>query len=392
MLDAMPENLFSPDYNRAVIERIQKGQYEVLWSQITSSYNGHQGTFRVFGDALKIDGVRIAGSAELQQTLADMLGCLLLTPKMLDLMFLQTATFLTPTALTQTLHDVQIMSTKTRMIYHSQLVDKKLAAAGNPAGVIVNVGKMWVLDNRLLDPHKVKPAAENYGWYFFGPDVYGGNSEPNASMFIDPKTHAPYRVAQGPGWAHDIKHVDYSQVCCLASRNCFVDGKPMDLAAVLQDPELAGLVSHQGPLKLLRQPGVPQAALATTKQPCIGPGCPPNIAWEPEEPIQRPALGPLALATAGLVLTIGGFFGGLALMTPKKSGPVITYKNPTVPRDFRPLIDAAVAQGWQVSTTGGGHLKFQSPAGRVVFAASTPSDWRASRNLRAELRRAGLSV
>lgn len=59
------------------------------------------------------------------------------------------------------------------------------------------------------------------------------------------------------------------------------------------------------------------------------------------------------------------------------------------PRDFRPIIREAVRHGWHVSTSGGGHLRLRGPSGALVFAARTPSDWRARRGLIKDLKRAG---
>ena len=45
--------------------------------------------------------------------------------------------------------------------------------------------------------------------------------------------------------------------------------------------------------------------------------------------------------------------------------------------------------GWTVSVTKGGHIKLRNNrTGAVVFAAATPSDHRADRNLAAQVRRA----
>jgi hypothetical protein len=55
---------------------------------------------------------------------------------------------------------------------------------------------------------------------------------------------------------------------------------------------------------------------------------------------------------------------------------------------------AAVAEraGWTVEPTRSGHLRFRGPDGQVVVHSTTSSDWRAARNLRAQLRRAGLDT
>ena len=63
-----------------------------------------------------------------------------------------------------------------------------------------------------------------------------------------------------------------------------------------------------------------------------------------------------------------------------------------VHRDLRPLVEAALGAGWEVTKTGSGHLRFKSPTGALVFTGSTPSDHRAVENVRALLRNAGLAL
>ncbi|GLU39169.1 type II toxin-antitoxin system HicA family toxin [Pseudomonas sp. NBRC 100443] len=53
-----------------------------------------------------------------------------------------------------------------------------------------------------------------------------------------------------------------------------------------------------------------------------------------------------------------------------------------------PLIEFALSEGWQVSRTGGGHLKFTKEGLPPIFTSSTASDYRSSRNAWARLRRA----
>ena len=54
----------------------------------------------------------------------------------------------------------------------------------------------------------------------------------------------------------------------------------------------------------------------------------------------------------------------------------------------RELRDLARQYGASLAVTRRCHYRLDLPNGRVVFAPGTPSDWRAVRNLRAELRRA----
>lgn len=57
------------------------------------------------------------------------------------------------------------------------------------------------------------------------------------------------------------------------------------------------------------------------------------------------------------------------------------------------LIEFALEDGWEVSRTSGGHLKFVKTDLPPIFTSSTASDRRASQNAWAQLRRAerGLS-
>ncbi len=59
---------------------------------------------------------------------------------------------------------------------------------------------------------------------------------------------------------------------------------------------------------------------------------------------------------------------------------------------FRSVSYAAEEQGFEIAMTRNGHRKFIPPdkTKAIVYAASTPSDHRALRNLISQLRRSGL--
>jgi len=62
-------------------------------------------------------------------------------------------------------------------------------------------------------------------------------------------------------------------------------------------------------------------------------------------------------------------------------------------KDIRQLVKRAKRDGWDVAETRRGHVSFRSPDGAYTYVTSgTPSDQRALNNLRAGLRRAGLST
>lgn len=248
-----------PARDAAILAYIQAGDYTAELRPITSTHNGRKATFFVFSDALKIHGVRVNASAKLLQQIADMLGCSLLTPKIADLAWMQRTVHLPP-------FPRQITSTTAGMIAHSADIDKALAKLNVPlTAFIQTVGKIWVIDNDLL----IKVGkAENYGWHFEGPSHQGITGEVCASLQKG-KNGQYIRLIQGRGWAHDMEHVDYSQIVLLMSQMCEVDGVAMNLVDLLRDPALAPLASHQGVMKVFRQPGVAVVPQITTLLPTL---------------------------------------------------------------------------------------------------------------------------
>jgi len=364
-----PTNLLDPAYGIAVLDAVIAGEYSLTWTPVTSTDGAHTIQFLFSSLPIRVADTFVNVSATLQQQIADVIGALLPTPKMMDLAWLARAATIAPVIL-------PIASTSAAMVQASQKLDAELAS--QPAGIVM-CQKTWAIGNSLL-VHSSK--AMNYGFFVIptsGTTYQGIGTEACVSFPTKPQLG---RVIQGQGWAHDRSHIDYSQVGWFVNRTCTVDGQQADMHDVLTNPTLAPLISHEGALTLpeLRQPGVPTLT-------CMAGVCsPPPVSSDKE----ASHLELLLLSGAALALTIGGFFGGLALMGRAPKSPM--HENPPIHREFRPLVEAAVAQGWTVTPTKGGHLKFQSPKGDVVFAAGTPSDWRAMKNVRAHLRRAGLAV
>jgi hypothetical protein len=233
-----------------------------------------------------------------------MLGCTLLTTKISDLIYAQRVLTLVP----HTQPATAAMVSTASMIAQSQWIDTQVAAAGNPQGIISTVGKAWIITNGLLT-HVGK--ACNYAWHMLTPNFQGTTWPKSVSL---PGVY----VIQNPGFAHDDQEVDYSQNCVLVARTCFVDGVSRDINDVYQDATLSALVSAEGPLKVLRQPGVPVAPYLNVQAPCVGPNCPENVVYNPDE---GPTSTSIPLVIAGgiaLASTVGGFLGGLALLRPKK--------------------------------------------------------------------------
>lgn len=64
-----------------------------------------------------------------------------------------------------------------------------------------------------------------------------------------------------------------------------------------------------------------------------------------------------------------------------------------LPSDVRPLAKKARKAGWSLLRTPKNHLQWVDPTGRVqVTSSGTPTDSHAVKNLRGDLRRAGLAL
>ncbi len=249
---------FPPNHGKEreefIFNKVLSGESDFDFINISHSDGNNEITLSVFRDALKIDGMRVCVSAETQQKIADIVGCSLLTPKIADLIWINRDISIPPLPR-------KISSSTQAMISHSSDIDTHIK---DLIGLVSNTGKHWVIDNAL---EMNKGRAMNYGWHFLGNKFQGilCSSIPSGLK----ENGNQISVIQGRGTAHDIFHSDYSQTCVLVSKICKINGNEMDLHEVLQDEELSELISHQGPLKILRQPGVEEikgvTVLAPTK-------------------------------------------------------------------------------------------------------------------------------
>ena len=234
----------------AILRAVDAGALTPSWVPITSSASGHTATFYVLSDAMKLGGVRISTSARVLQQIADKLTASLMTPRLLDLAFQQAQVVIPPCPMWPA------DETADGMDKESALMDARVA--GRP-GLVAPIGKNWVLSNVLT---KAQPGhAALYGWAVapeFAP-IFKKNSVPTYKGV----TQGVQNI-QPLATPHNIDYVDYAMLNSLVRRLCIVDGVERDLWDVMQSAELAGLVSHEGPLKVLRQPGViPMQPLGT---------------------------------------------------------------------------------------------------------------------------------
>jgi hypothetical protein len=238
-----------PARDAQVLAHLNAGDLDpVAWVPLKSEIAGHTGQFLVMADALKLGGVRFGAGAMLAQQLADGMGAMLLTPKLLDMMYEQAAVQIPPFPD----FNATMMENSSWFVKHSGRIDAAIKAAGYTTGIVQTIGKPWMISNALLS-HPGK--AENYGWH-----LPPGTKSPWKGIAIYPSVTTKAMVIQQPGWAHGLDQADYSETVQLVNRWCVVDGVKRDLADVLMDPALSFLASHEGPLNkgVLRQPGVPQ--------------------------------------------------------------------------------------------------------------------------------------
>jgi hypothetical protein len=238
------------DLVRAVKERRAK----VEWAELVSEHAGHKLTLKVFRDALKVDGIRYPASARVMQQIADMTATMLLTPKVLDLIWIEAGKSglrFDPVINHKLPGKSQptIVADLTPEIV-SPLVDEKIEnTLGNAEGHIASVGKYWVLSNRLAYPGAYGTAtACNYGWH----------SSSGLYQAVTPGL----KVWQSQGTRHNDLHVDPSQVVKLMDRSAVLrragssTDETVDLAVIAKDPVLSALINHDGPLKYVRQMSV----------------------------------------------------------------------------------------------------------------------------------------
>lgn len=253
-----------------IIQLVKNEQCRFEWSWVLSEHNGTKLAIAVFRDCMKFDGmpamnwervpivgstmtydgVRLPATANELQQIADLLGCMLLTPKVVDLLWNEAgATGVQIESVVNVKGQIVAVSNVTDV--HTAIEGALAKAGGDPGGtaIIDSVGKYWVLSNKLMTGKFGAAQATNYGW----PTRGKGNGQ---------GVTRTCNVWQTLGGAHNDQHLDPSQGVRLMYRwarilrNESGAWEDIDLHSVATDPLLAPLISHEGVLKTVRQPGV----------------------------------------------------------------------------------------------------------------------------------------
>lgn len=218
----------------AILQQIQSGNvpdFARQMREIQVQNNGHSGTLRVMPDYLAIgsndDFVRIPMDPKTAQKIADQTGTSLPTTKIVDDVYKQADTKLTPQPLPA---GAQMMSNDYYQ-RHNDLVETQMTQRGAQHGQLTaGHQKDLVISNRLTQ-HPDRVAI--YGWH-----------QPNG------------KPIQGLSTVHESTYADYSHGVRLVGGTMIVDGQERPVAEVLRDPALAGLLSNEGPIRDPRVPGL----------------------------------------------------------------------------------------------------------------------------------------
>lgn len=250
-MKSLPEQ-HGPKRENAIIEIVKSGDYvKPQFGRIDYVWKGMKCTIYVMTDALKINTTRgtfrVATCYRTAQSIADLLGISLLTPRISDLRYLNAAQKITPCILSGDKKSLSTMTLTTTMIHHSQLIDQKASANG----IISSVGKDWVICKRLGE---FKDRGANYGWH--DPKGMSRKTTPEGVNLRLWQTtgQAGLPLKERKPLPHNLDHSDYSQTFVGMRFECFVDGKSTDCRKLMMSRDNWGVVSDEGQLPFYRHP------------------------------------------------------------------------------------------------------------------------------------------
>lgn len=217
------------DREQVIAKEILSGNIPTSWRQFaevtasckTTDETVHKIVYCVAPDYLSVgndrDFVRMPLTPYVAQQIADVMGCVLPTRKMVDDIHQAAALKLAPQPLTK---DRELLATFSE---NNRIIQEQWANR-IPGQFVSGIKKDVVLTNKLTErPDRVAI----YGWH----QLDGQPIQPLSTVHID--------------W-----YVDYSHGIRLVSQWAEVDGRPMRIQDVLRDEELCGLLSDEGPLEI----------------------------------------------------------------------------------------------------------------------------------------------
>jgi hypothetical protein len=189
------------------------------------------------------DYVRIPMNLYTASGIASGLGFVLPTRKIVDAIYRQAAFHFAPEPMTP---GPQMTSTEYYRV-HNQKIEAQSRQLGVTPGALVSGHKKDVVVTHLLASNPGKIAI--YGWH----RLSGAPIQPLSTV-------------------HGACYADYSHGIRLVSETAMVDGQSRSIYDLLEDPQLAGVLSDDGPISNLR--GI---ITHMAQEPSCGPPVPPHF-------------------------------------------------------------------------------------------------------------------
>jgi len=200
----------------------------VYLSDILEDGKAITATIFVMPDYLSIgsdrDFLRIPMALSSALEVANRFGFILPTKKMVDAIFQQSAFHFAPNPMPP---GPQMRSTA-YYLEHNRQINRQRLALGCPLDALVSGHKKDVVLTNRLARNRQKVAI--YGWH----NLSGTPIQPLTTI-------------------HGMGYADYSHGIRLVSRIALLDGKPIPVDEILQDPKLANLLSDEGAIRVVRQ-------------------------------------------------------------------------------------------------------------------------------------------
>lgn len=225
-------NASGPERDAAVVEEILSGNLPAFLRHLAPvTLEGRTGegeivrvTICVTPEYLAVgddaDFVRVPMGLAAAARVADRLGFILPTPRMVDAIYAQADIRLRPSPM----KPGRQMSSTRYLLEHNRTVDAQRRRFGiGPTALTAGNKKDIVLTRRLLS-HPGRVAI--YGWH-----------------------RANGRPIQPLSTVHGAAYADYSHGVRLVSTTAYVDGRPVPIDRIMRDPQLAGILSGEGPIE-----------------------------------------------------------------------------------------------------------------------------------------------
>ena len=166
------------------------------------------------------DFLRVPMNLHTAADIADQLGFMLPTRKMVDAIHEQSDVRLRP----QPMQPGPAMASTDYYVRHNRSVAEQIASLNVPLGALVSGNKKDVVISNRLAAQPGRIAI--YGWHRPG----GEPIQPLSTV-------------------HGANYADYSHGIRLVSDTVYIDGRPAAIREVLTDPVLAAILSDEGPVR-----------------------------------------------------------------------------------------------------------------------------------------------